>query len=101
MAEAALPTYRTAARVLEEDKGSGWRLAGYTALRTLMIAPPMMLFGVDAKRAWLGALAASALMSTFVLLRISDARATRLEGLRGARRALSPRSGATKRPKRR
>lgn len=82
LAKPALPTYQTAAKVLEDDKGSGWKLAGYTVLRTVMIAPPMMLMGVDWKRAWGGALFASGLMSTFVLLRLYDARKTNLEGLK-------------------
>lgn len=78
----ALPTYQTAARVLEHDKGSGWKLAGYTLARTLMIAPPMMLIGVEPKKAFIGATLASGLMSVFVLLRMYDARATNLHGLR-------------------
>lgn len=77
----SLPTYQTAANVLEKDKGSGLKLVGYTLLRTLLIAPPMMAIGVDWKRAWLGAGLASGLMSVFVLLRIFDARATNLAGL--------------------
>lgn len=101
-----LPSYQTAARVLEGDKGSGWRLAGWTLARTLLIAPPMMLMGVDAKRAFLGAGLASGLMSVFVLLRIFDARATGLAGLKGAPRHLSTSkralcSGSSRRPKRR
>jgi hypothetical protein len=77
----SLPTYQTAANVLEKDKGSGLKLVGYTLLRTLLIAPPMMALGVDWRKAWLGAGLASGLMSVFVLLRIFDARATNLAGL--------------------
>lgn len=83
----ALPTYETAAKVLEADKGAGLKLAGYTVLRTIMIAPAMMVVGVPMKKAWLGAGLASGLMSIFVLLRIFDARATNLEGLRRPRRS--------------
>lgn len=79
---AALPTYKTAATVLEGDKGSGIRLAGWTVARTLLIAPAMQIVGVPAKQAWLGATIASGVMSIFVLLRIFDARATGLAGLK-------------------
>lgn len=87
---AALPTYRTAARVLEGDKGSGVRLLGWTVARTLLIAPPFMVVGVPAKQAFFGAAIASGLISVFTLLRIFDARQT---GLAGVRRpaALPPR----------
>ena len=79
---AALPTYRTAARVLEGDKGSGVRLIGWTVARTLLIAPPFMIVGVPAKQAFFGAAIASGLISVFTLLRIFDARQTGLAGLR-------------------
>lgn len=86
MAEARLPTYRTAARALEGDRGSGLRLAGWTVLRTILIAPPMMIVGMPAKQAFIGAGLASALISVFTLLRIFDARQTGMAGLKGARR---------------
>lgn len=70
MREAQLPTYRTAARVLEGQTGSGAKLAAWTAMRTLLIAPPMMLVGIDARRAWAGGALASILISTLTLLRI-------------------------------
>ena len=70
MREAQLPTYRTAARVLEGQTGSGARLAGWTAMRTLLIAPPLMLIGIDARRAWAGATLSSILISTLTLLRL-------------------------------
>jgi hypothetical protein len=73
-AQARLPTYRTAARVLEGEKGSGTKLLGWTVARTLMIAPPMMIVGVDAKRAFMGAAFASSLISVFTLLRLFNAR---------------------------
>lgn len=85
---AVLPTYKTAAQVLEGDKGSGIRLIGWTVARTLLIAPPMMVVGVPAKTAFLGAAIGSGLISLFTLLRIFDARAT---GLAGLRRRMPPR----------
>lgn len=88
---AALPTYRTAAHVLEGDKGSGVRLLGWTVARTLLIAPPMMIVGIPAKQAFAGAAIASGLISIFTVLRIFDARQT---GLAGVKRA-------TRRPRRR
>jgi len=72
--QARLPTYHTAARVLEGQKGSGLKLAGWTIARTAMIAPPMMIVGVDAKRAFLGATFASVLISLFTVLRLHSAR---------------------------
>lgn len=84
----ATPSYKTAADVLEKDKGSGLRLAGWTIARTILIAPPFMLIGIPAKQAFIGAGLASGLMSIFVLLRIFDVKHTGLagSGLRGARR---------------
>lgn len=70
---AALPTYQTVADVLEKKNGSGWRLAGWTVARTLMIAPPMMVAGVPAKQAFVGAALASAMISVFTLARIEHA----------------------------
>lgn len=99
MAKPALPSYQTAAAVLEGDKGSGLRLAGWTVARTIMIAPPMMLVGVPAKQAFVGAAMASVLMSTFVLLRIFDARHTGLAGI-NRRRALGLAGGGSKRRRR-
>ena len=80
-AEAQLPTYKTAARVLEQEKGSGLKLAGWTVLRTIIIAPPMMVVGVPAKQAWAGAAISSGLISIFTLLRLFDTRTTGLAGL--------------------
>jgi hypothetical protein len=86
--QARLPTYRTAARVLEGEKGSGLKMAGWTVARTFMIAPPMMIVGVPTKQAFFGAAFASALISTFALLRLFDARNGGM-------------AGATSRPRRR
>jgi len=71
--EAPIPTYRTSADVLARKNGSGWRLAGWTLARTLLIAPPMLLVGVPQKQAWIGAGLSSALISTLALLRIFEA----------------------------
>ncbi len=71
--KAALPTYGTVADVLEKKNGSGWRLFGWTLARTILIAPPVMLAGVPAKQAFLGAAFASGLISIFTLLRIYNA----------------------------
>ena len=50
--KASLPTYQTIADVLEKKNGSGIRLVGWTVLRSLLIAPPMLLVGVPAKKAF-------------------------------------------------
>jgi hypothetical protein len=77
-AEASLPTYKTAANVLEKKKGSGVALLGWTVARTLMIAPPFMLFGIPAWQAFAGAATASVLISLFTVLRIFNAAHTGL-----------------------
>jgi hypothetical protein len=73
MREANLPTYRTAARVLEGQTGSGLKLVGWTFARMALIAPPMMVVGVPTRQAFLGAGIASALISSLTLLRIFNA----------------------------
>jgi len=93
----ALPTYHTAASVLEGHNGSGLRLVGWTALRTALIAPPMMLVGIPAKQAFLGAGIASGLISLFTLMRIFNATHT---GLAGVRHGHGRRRVRAKRPKR-
>lgn len=85
MARSSIPTYATAADVLSRKTGSGVRMAGWTVARTLLIAPPMMLVGVPAKQAWLGAGAASALITVFAILRIFNAREVGLAGRRTPR----------------
>lgn len=87
---AALPTYLSAAEVLEKKNGSGLRLAGWTVARTIMIGPPMMAVGVPAKQAFLGAALASTLISVFTLLRIFNAGA--VGGLTGSRQLRGARS---------
>lgn len=69
----ALPTYSTIADVLEKKNGSGIRLVGWTAARTLLIAPFMMIAGVPAKQAFKGAAIASVAISLFTLVRIYNA----------------------------
>ena len=80
-----IPTYHSAADVLSRKTGSGAKLAGWTVARTLMIAPPMMIVGVPARQAWLGAALASGLISVFAMLRIFNAANNELMG-RGMRR---------------
>jgi hypothetical protein len=99
MAEARLPTYKTAASVLERDKGSGLRLAGWTVARTLLIAPPMMVVGVPARQAFMGAGIASFFISMLTVLRVFDARSTNLAGLKYGKRQHALAAG--RRPKRR
>jgi hypothetical protein len=81
----SLPTYRTAAAVLEGHTGSGVRLAGWTLARMFLIGPPMMLVGVPAKQAFIGAALASGLISSLTLLRIFHGQQTGLAGLTRAR----------------
>lgn len=95
--EARLPTYRTAARVLEGEKGSGVKLLGWTVARTFMIAPPMLVVGVPSQQAFMGAALASSLISVFTMLRLFDARQ---QGL-GGRRIIRPRRLAHRRLARR
>lgn len=72
-AEPSLPTYSTVADVLEKKNGSGTRLIGWTLLRILMIAPPMVFVGVAPALAFKGAALSSALISLFTLIRIQRA----------------------------
>jgi hypothetical protein len=107
MREAQLPTYRTAARVLEGQTGAGAKLAGWTAMRTLLIAPPLMLIGIDARRAWAGATLSSILISTLTLLRLGttvalkkpekEAEASEATTIEGAGRPRRVRRAAPKR----
>lgn len=83
MSQPKLPTYRTLASVMEKKNGSGVRLVGWTLARTVLIAPPMMLVGVDGKRAFAGAALASGLITLFAYLRMYNAGS----GLGSARRA--------------
>lgn len=87
VSEPALPTYKTTAAILERKKGSGLALVGWTVARTLLIAPPMMLFGIPAWQAFAGAAASSVLISLFTLLRIFNASTVGLGGRRPRARA--------------
>jgi hypothetical protein len=73
MAETPIPTYATIAGVLAKQNGSGWRLAGWTVARTILIAPPFAALGVDTKKVVLGSLLASSVISLFTYLRLYDA----------------------------
>ena len=87
MAQSPIPTYRTAADVLSRKTGSGLRMVGWTIARTLLIAPPVLLFTPRQvhNRVWLGAAASSILISIFAVLRIFDAKQTGLSGRRTPR----------------
>lgn len=80
-----LPTYKTAAETLRGDDGAALRMLGWTVARTIMIGPPMIAVGVPAKQAFAGAALASSLISVFTLMRIFNARATGLAGVKGYR----------------
>lgn len=100
-ATAALPTYATIASVMEKQTGSGWRLAGWTVARSVLIFPPMMLVGVEWKKAIFGALLSSGIISVLALARIHNAGYTaelklweeKKWELRGARRTAQLRRG--------
>lgn len=70
-----LPTYQAVADVLEKKNGSGMRLAGWTLARTVMITPPLLVVGIPWRKAIVGGLLASGLISLFTLLRIRAAKA--------------------------
>ena len=99
----ALPTLYKVSAVWGAHEGSLllWilLLAGWTVARTIMIGPPMMMVGIPAKQAFLGAAIASSLISVFTLLRIFDAKHTGLAGLKGA--PSNRRRPAVRRPTRR
>ncbi len=87
-AQARLPTYRTAARVLEGEKGSGTALLGWTVARIAMIAPPFVVVGVPVRQALTGAALSSVLISMFTVLRLFDAKQRlALSGPHATRRA--------------
>lgn len=66
----SLPTYVNAAGVLENRTGSGWKLAGWTVARVLLIAPAFLTVGVEPKKAWGGAALASLMISGLTVGRI-------------------------------
>lgn len=72
MSTPQLPTYTEAAAVLEQRNGSGLRLLGWTGLRAVLIAVPLLAVGVDKRRAARGSLLASGLISGLALFRIDN-----------------------------
>lgn len=75
MAKPSMPTYLSAAEVLERKTGAGWRLVGWTLLRTLLIAPPILIITPSEyrRRVWVGAAMSSILISSLAMLRILNA----------------------------
>jgi len=71
--EPKLPTYKTVAEVLERKNGSGIRLVGWTVARTFLIMPGVLAVGVDPKKAFVGSLISSSLISVLTLVRIYNA----------------------------
>lgn len=70
---ASLPTYSTIADVLEKKNGSGIRLVGWTVARTLLIMPGMLAVGISPKKAFIGSMISSSLISVLTLVRIYNA----------------------------
>jgi hypothetical protein len=83
--EPQLPTYRTAAAYLEGSTAHGWKLLGWTAGRTVLIAIPMMIVGIEPKKAILGSALASLIISGLAVARISNA----VHPMLGGRRRLA------------
>lgn len=75
MSKPTMPTYLSAASVLEKKTGSGWKLAGWTVLRMLLIAPPVLLVTPPEvhRRVWYGAALSSGLISVLAMMRILNA----------------------------
>lgn len=65
--QAKTPTYATVAEVLEQKNGSGWRLLGWTALRAALILPGFLLMDVPPRKAVLGSLASSVMITSLAL----------------------------------
>ena len=61
------------AEVLERKNGSGIRLVGWTVARTFLIMPGVLAVGVDPKKAFVGSLISSSLISVLTLVRIYNA----------------------------
>lgn len=68
-----LPTYQTIADVLERKNGSGIRLVGWTIARCFLIMPGMLAVGVSPKKAFIGSLLSSSIISVLTLVRIYNA----------------------------
>ncbi len=90
MSRSNIPTYATAADVLSKKTGSGLKMVGWTVARTLLIAPPILLFTPREvhSKVWWGSIASSLLISTFAIMRIFNARETGLAGNRTPRRTM-------------
>lgn len=69
--DAKLPSYQTAADYMEQKNGAGIRLVGWSLGRAALIAVPVRVAGATWKQAIWGGLLASALISSFVLLRLN------------------------------
>jgi len=63
------PTYATSHRVLSGDASAPMELAGWTALRAMLIAPGLALAGIRGRQLVIGSLAASSMVSIFALWR--------------------------------
>ncbi len=68
-----LPTYRSAAAYLEGSTASGIKLLGWTAGRAVLIGIPLLIVGVPIRKAALGAILASVIISGLAVMRISNA----------------------------
>jgi hypothetical protein len=69
-ARATLPTYATAAAVLEKRNGAGYRLMGWTVARATLIMTGMLVVGIEPRKALAGSLISSGLISALTLVRI-------------------------------
>lgn len=98
---ASLPTYHTAADVLEKKNGSGLRLAGWTVARSFLIIPPFLAVGVEPKKAVAGGAIASVMISVFTLMRIYNAGFEQELAARRQRARLRMKSTRTSLPSRR
>ncbi len=71
---AALPSYASAAALLERKNGAGVRLVGWTVARAALIASGMLVVGVPARKALIGSLLSSSLISLLTVVRIHSAK---------------------------
>lgn len=69
----ALPTYATAADLLERKNGSGARLVGWTIARAALISMGMLAVGVKPRHAVMGSLLSSGAISVLTYYRIKHA----------------------------
>lgn len=87
----SMPTYLSAAETLERKTGSGLKLAGWSLLRMLLIAPPILLITPREvhRKVWIGAALSTTLISVLAMLRIFNAGQVGLAGGRRRRRLRS------------